>query len=196
MNREVPASSGHTDFGTEEFYWDPAAPEQSLQRAYAYETDFARDKICWYFVEAKKHEAPSKWIRALALVLFVLGGLCPLVHATGRVKEWGLPSWGYVCIALAAGVFYWDRIQGESSTWRRDTLTWLAMRRVLRDFQYDWVLSQEGEISARGEKLKAFRQKVESIIENEAKVWGAEDEQTLNEMAGQLSAQAAATNRR
>ena len=33
MNREVPASSGHTDFGTEEFYWDPAAPEQSLQRA-------------------------------------------------------------------------------------------------------------------------------------------------------------------
>jgi hypothetical protein len=172
MNREVPASGGDTDFGTEEFYWDPAAPEQSLQHAYAYETDFARDKICWYFVDAKRHETPSKWIRALALVLVVLASLCPLVHATGRVPGWRLPSWGYVFVALAAGLFYWDRMHGASSTWRRDTLTWIAIRRVLKDFQYDWVLSQAGDISARVERLKAFRQKVEAIIRERGKGLG------------------------
>jgi hypothetical protein len=196
MGRKIPASGSRADFGIEEFSWDPAAPEQSLQLAYASETDFARNKIYWYFDEAKKHEKLSKRIRALALVLFVLGGLCPLIDATGYVPGWRLPSWGYVTIALAAGIFYWDRIHGASSTWRRDTLTWIAIRRLLKDFQYDWVLPRGGESTARVERLKAFRQNVEAVIENEAKVWVAEDEQALNELAARFPAQPGSTTRR
>lgn len=157
MKRNVPDSRARADFGIEELGWDPAKPEQSLENAYKSETDFARNKISWYFEVAEQHKSRTKWIRNLVLALFVAGSLCPLIDATGFVPGWRLPSWGYVCIAVAAGMFFWDRILGASSGWRRDTLTWISIRQALTAFHYDWVLSREGEIPARVEKLKSFR---------------------------------------
>lgn len=180
-----------SEFGIDDFNWDAAKPEESLHNLYIRNVAFAKYKIRWYHGTSERHGRNSKRIRLWAIILLTLGSLCPLVAATklGSFTD-HLGAWGYVLIALAAGIFGLDRFYGISSTWTRDTSTWLAIRKTLVGFQHDWVLSLTQHPDSwpeRLELLKQFRQNIETAVVQECAAWAVDEERRLATLQNSLA---------
>jgi len=168
--------SGESDaeLGIEPVTWYRDDQNESLLALYEYDTKFARVKVRWYFVDRDKYGKCARWIRLAAIVLGTVGMLMPLIDAALQSKKLHLGPWGYVIIALAAGLFSIDRFSGLSWRWTRSTIIWVRLRRELAEFQHDWnmLMSQpQSNPQERSERLKVFRQNIETIIAQECKDW-------------------------
>jgi SMODS and SLOG-associating 2TM effector domain 2 len=185
----MPDEESDTDLGIEEVLWDSDDPNQSLQDRYNHDTNFARLKVKYYLRDAKKYGKYAGRIRLAAIVLGTAGVVMPLIDAALPPGTVHIGAWGYVVIALAAGLFSMDRFGGFSWKWTRSTIIWVTLRRQLAEFQHDWdilMLRRDSEVHGKKEeekqkeeklmvdrlaRLKDFRHSVEVIVAQECKEW-------------------------
>jgi len=94
--------------------------------------------IGWYDVHSNPKARVSRSLRFLALILAIVGGLCPLLPESA-LKFWGWPAkeWGYSLLALAAGTLLFDKAFGVSSSWMRFKLTQVQLEAALHRYRIE-----------------------------------------------------------
>jgi hypothetical protein len=173
-DRFMPHDESDAELGIERVPWDSDDPNKSLLGLYVHDTNFARVKVRWYLNDADKWGKRARRIRLVAIMLGTVGVVMPLIDAALAPSKVRIGAWGYVVLAVAAGLFSIDRFGGYSWRWTRSTIIWVALRRELAEFQHDWnMLMSQSDclVKERLARLKVFRQKVEAIISQECKDW-------------------------
>ena len=122
--------------------WIPDETKESLDSIYNWAIAKAEDQINWYQAKRGPKRSGSQWIRAISVCVVVLGALCPLIDAAAAsVFPTKLSQWGYVLLAVAAGLFSYDKYFGLSTGWVRYVQTEWALRKALTEFRYNWLLA-------------------------------------------------------
>ena len=97
------------------------------------------ESIQWYLIYKKWPKRLSQWVRVLAVLLFTLGGLAPLLNTYQPMAAYQLDHLGYIFIALGAAILGLNKFFGFSSTWVRYMKTQLALQSALEKFRQDWI---------------------------------------------------------
>lgn len=186
--------------------WDPSKQWESLIQLYSTTLKHGDSAVDWYRVNIRGKRAGSQVIRLLAILLFSVGALIPLVINIARIEgnqKWLLdPQWGYISFATAAAFLAADKFYGFSTGWVRYIKTQLALERALADLRYDWVIltakvanqqPNADQIQAIVQKLKEFVAFVRTQIEQETEAWVVEFQASLSDLTASLKAQTEAT---
>lgn len=186
--------------------WDPSKQWESLIQLYSTTLKQGDSAVDWYRVNIRGKRAGSQVIRLLAILLFSVGALIPLVINIARIEgdPKGLldPQWGYISFAAAAALLAADKFYGFSTGWIRYIKTQLALERALADLRYDWVIltakvtnqqPNADQVQAIVQKLKEFVDFVRTQIEQETEAWVVEFQASLSDLTASLKAQTEAT---
>jgi hypothetical protein len=152
----------------------------------------ARELLKYYPGNAREMGKISRRLRRAAVILGVLGGLCPLLPA-GLINE--LPDdlkamispLGFVLFALAAGAILLDQAFGYSSSWMRSRLTETELSKLIWSFE----IEVRGALSCAADKLSGddvnvilgrvsqFAAACQDTIVRETQTWIAENKAGL-----------------
>ena len=184
--------------------WITQSPAEGIRSLFAYVDKEASKAVSWY-ESAKRKKAPtSRLLRAFAIVLFVLGGLAPIVAglvgvetADKAAKMVIITQSGYVVLGVAAGLLAFDRYFGFSSGWIRYMTSLATIERLRAEFLFDWTrLLQEAPATIDvGTKLKflaraqAFQRGVSEIVEKETAAWVVEFQSSIADLEKVVQAQ-------
>jgi hypothetical protein len=157
--------------------WNHDKAKESLDKVYEWTI-----QIAWYEKKKKPNRILSQLIRFLSVLLAGIGALCPLIDATKIYEAFNFSQWGYVFLALAAGIAGFDYYFGCSSGWMRKIVTQVSLERVLKEFRYDWAILEatsfgngERDNSVAFLKLsKEFTTRTENLVKQETDAWVAE----------------------
>jgi hypothetical protein len=180
--------------------WKDADVENSLIELRQYVETAAQKQIDWYYAKMKRKAKMSSTLRFAAILLFVLGGLVPIIKATlpdSTIK--GIPfdfgQAGYLLIGVAAGCVGLDRFFGYSTGWIRYTTTAMAIEKSLEEYRLEWVLnmSKVGGNLPAGPQLEqliqtcaTFSLAIKSQVEQETKAWVTEFQSNLTQLEKDL----------
>ena len=145
---------------------DPAKVGQDLESLYRMVVDKASDAIGYYQGRKGPKRFWAQFIRFVAVILFTIAGLVPLVDATGlfnsrplvipenptpgqlkQIVEQNLSTVidsGQIALlfaAVAAALIGMDKFFGLSSSWTRFISAELSLQRSLDRFRMDWALA-------------------------------------------------------
>lgn len=177
--------------------WDSSDPVKSLDQLYKWAVRNAEGQIDWYVRKKRPKRIWSLSIRAMAIILAGLGALCPLLDATGLFQDKyaiALGEWGYVLLAIAAGVVGFDRYFGFSTGWMRYIVTQEALEKALKEFRFDWVVITGGQLTGSTstaptlnvpiciQKAKDFTAQVESLVRQETDAWVQEFQANITQL--------------
>jgi hypothetical protein len=138
----------------------------------------------------------------MAIVLFVLGGLAPIVagflhgdNTADRMVE--INQSGYLMLGLAAGLLAFDRYFGVSSGWIRDMTSLAGIERLRSEFMLDWtVMLQKAPTSIDAsavlpflERAQTFQKAVLEIVEKETAAWIVEFQSSVADLDKVVQAQ-------
>lgn len=137
----------------------------------------AIETIHWYLQRKRSRSRWSKVCRGTGIVLGLLGGLTPLIHAAGPdlMPE---PDWGFVLLGAAAGTVVSDRVFGFSSSWTRFMLAQAELQERLSEAQQLFLTWHATGGTADPKDLAALNKiaadlsgAVASIVRNETSTW-------------------------
>jgi hypothetical protein len=140
----------------------------------------AEGKIDWYRRKKEAKKRLSQWLRAVAIVVAVAGGVCPLVG--GIVGGLEFVKLGYVLLAVAGGFVLFDTLFGVSSSWMRYMSSAQRIERVRDSFRLEWAGRMAIASSGGGDDsqiellalLTRFVDDVHAIIREETDRWVGE----------------------
>jgi hypothetical protein len=195
----APASDGLLNLS-----WKENDIDASLLTLRRYVESEAQRQIDWYHAKCKMKSSVSTALRFAAILLFVLGGLVPIVKATLSPETFShlrfdFGQIGYLLIAIAAGCIAMDRFFGYSTGWIRYITTALALEKSLEEFRLEWarhIAKLRG--AAPGEMqldqliltCETFSLAIRSQVEQETHAWVAEFESNLSQLERDLQARA------
>lgn len=169
--------------------WNSDDQPASVKALYQWVVRNTQKQIQWYDGRRTPRRLIAQGVRGVALLLAMSGALCPLA-APAMNKYWQsqLPTMGYVFLAIGAAFATFDRYYGFSSSWMRFASTQLSLEILLREFQFDWILSQSQAFSAGTsiQKLKEFAGKVDSIVKQETDAWINDFKKNIDELEKML----------
>jgi hypothetical protein len=181
------------------FVWSKETPREQLNALYEVVVAKSKDSIGWYVRKKQWPSRMSRFFRALAIALIVIGGICPILQSTIPVAKGQTASglfgiafnnWGYLLLALGAASVLADRFGGFSTAWMRYITTHLKLDGLLQRFQLDWhIASLEIDLSenpkdparltALLEKLSTFAQESSALVNQETEAWVVEFQNQL-----------------
>ncbi|HUB80605.1 MAG TPA: SLATT domain-containing protein [Bryobacteraceae bacterium] len=184
--------------------WNEEDLESSLATLRRYVENEAQRQIEWYRSKRQRKASVSTALRFSAILLFVLGGLVPVVKATltpEAVSHLGFDfgQVGYLLIAIAAGCVAMDRFFGYSTGWIRYMTTGLALEKSLEEFRLEWArhmaklrgeAPREAELDQLILTCESFILAVRAQVEQETHAWVAEFESNLAQLERDLAARA------
>jgi hypothetical protein len=190
-------------------------------RALEYIRQYAEKKILaewsWYHDKKQFNAGRSQWIRWLALVFTIVGGLIPLLIAlfSGRPEwPWFMTAFGairigqigYLVLAIAAGFILMDRYFGYSTAWMRYIVAMQTIEKAREGFRLDWtVLARRLPLVTAGtpeqtELLERMIQRARALIlevkdasEKETQAWIVEFQSSLSQLEKDLKTKMDAT---
>ncbi|MCA9773065.1 MAG: SLATT domain-containing protein, partial [Myxococcales bacterium] len=180
--------------------WDDEHRAASLAQVYAFAETLARETIGWYFKKKSWPKRFSRLLRFAAIALVALGGLDPVLKASGFgicdliPPLAGAPvceaDWGYLAFALAGAAILFDRFFGVSTGWMRSVTTALAIQRRLRAFQLEWntlaaklsTPPSAGEVAVALDAVHRFTESVMAEVQRETEAWVSEFRSNLAEL--------------
>jgi hypothetical protein len=156
----------------------------------------AEADIRWYEKHARKKAFASRTCRYLGILLGVAGGLCPLLPvsfvagwlaAEPMQVEVGIKSFGFILLALAAGIVLLDRVFGYSASWMRYKLAQMKLEYALERYriQTSGILAADGDspdselATAVFRATEEFSTTVSGIVLNETEAWISEHDAGL-----------------
>lgn len=184
--------------------WKAPDIDDSLTVLRHYVESEAQRQIDWYHAKLKVKASVSMALRFVAILLFVLGGLVPIVKATMTPESvarlhFDFAQTGYLLIAIAAGCVGMDRFFGYSTGWIRYITTALALEKSLEEFRLEWVrhiaklrgaAPSEGELDGMILTCETFSLAIRCQVEQETHAWVAEFESNLAQLERDLQARA------
>jgi len=184
--------------------WKDLDIDSSLAVLRGYVESEAQRQIDWYFRKMKVKSQMSTALRFVAIVLFVSGGLVPILKATlTRDTLTKLPfdfaEAGYLLIGIAAGSIALDRFFGYSTGWIRYMTTALAIDKSLEEFRLEWArnlaklrggLPNETQLDQLLLTCETFSLAIRSQVEQETKAWVVEFQTTLAQLETHLQSKA------
>src|SRR3954447_14255024 len=172
--------------------WSPAKRAASLETLFRWCEGRAVNSANWYVVNKKAKANWSKALRVTAVLFLIAGGAIPVI---ALATDDGIKSeWGFLALALGAGVVLLDRSFGYSSSWTRYMTTATRIQRRVTKFQAEWSAQTAllgdsvaddlllGSIKLAREFLDDFR----AIVEAETEQWATEFDSQLRELQGLL----------
>ena len=184
--------------------WKELDVDTSLATLREYVENEAQRQIDWYHAKRKVKASVSTGLRFVAILLFVLGGLVPIVKATlapETIRRIGFDfgQTGYLLLAVAAGCVAMDRFFGYSSGWIRYVTTALALEKSLEEFRLEWARyiaklrggqPNESELDQLIRTCETFNLAIRGQIEQKTKAWVTEFENNLSQLGRDLEAKA------
>jgi len=184
--------------------WKELDVDDSLATLREHVENEAQRQIDWYHAKRKVKASISTGLRFVAILLFVLGGLVPIVKATlapETIRRIGFDfgQTGYLLLAVAAGCVAMDRFFGYSSGWIRYVTTALAQEKSLEEFRLEWARCiaklrgrqpNESELDQLIRTCETFNLAIRGQIEQETKTWVTEFENNLSQLGRDLEAKA------
>ena len=184
--------------------WKDSDVENSLSVLYQYTEDAAQKQLQWYWDKKRAKARMSMLLRFVAIVLFAVGGLVPIVKATLPVAvaarfPFDFGQAGYLLIGIAAGCLGLDRFFGYSTGWIRYITTAMAIEKALDEFRLDWARNMArmrgapptaDQLEAMIRTCAAFSLVIKSQVEQETKAWVAEFQSNLSQLEKDLAAKA------
>lgn len=184
--------------------WKDADIENSLRELRQYAEIEAQKQIGWYYAKKISKARMSSTLRFIAIVLFVFGGLVPIIKATlpattTATLPFDFGQAGYLLIGVAAGCVGLDRYFGYSTGWIRYITTAMALEKSLEEYRLEWTQQMA---KARGntptaEQLEEliqtcakFSLAIKSQVEQETKAWVTEFQSNLAQLEKDLQARA------
>jgi hypothetical protein len=169
----------------------------------------ALEAVGWYYAKKRSKNIWSRWLRFWAISFTVLGGLVPILAATGIVEavfrhfynvsdskdmqlaELHFNQFGYVLIGLAAGCVAFDRFFGFSTNWMRYLGAAMRIETARIKFCFEWEhlvaplagkdpgTEQVGELL---EVIEKFSLAIREAIEQETSAWISEFQTNLSQL--------------
>ena len=184
--------------------WKDADVDSSLSALHQYVEDQARKQIQWYWAKKRTKAGMSMFLRFVAIILFVLGGLVPIVKATLPAAvvarfPFDFGQSGYLLIGIAAGCVGLDRFFGYSTGWIRYVTTAMAIEKSLEEFRFEWsrnMAKMRGasptaeQLDALIQTCTAFSLAIRNQVEQETKAWVVEFQSNLSQLEKELQAKA------
>ena len=96
----------------------------------------------WYLKHQKWMKRLSKLIRLLAIILFGLGGLIPMINALllENQSDLRIMNLSYIAIATAGTLLLLNKFFGFSSGWIRFITTQMEIKRMITEFELRWKI--------------------------------------------------------
>ncbi len=184
--------------------WKEAHVDSSLCALHRYVEDQARMQIEWYWNKKRSKARMSMVLRFAAIILFVLGGLVPIVKATlpatvAAMFPFDFGQSGYLLIGIAAGCLGLDRYFGYSTGWIRYVTTAMAIEKSLEEFRFEWSRNMakmrgapptQEQLDALIQTCTAFSLAIRNQVEQETKSWVVEFQTNLSRLEKDLEAKA------
>lgn len=184
--------------------WKEPEIDNSLTILRRYVESEAQRQIDWYFRKMKVKSKVSTALRFVAIALFVLGGLAPILKAILapdilKKLPFDFGETGYLLIGIAAGCVALDRFFGYSTGWIRYITTALAIEKSLDEFRMEWArhtaklrgeLPNEIQLDELLLTCETFSLAIRSQVAQETKVWVVEFENNLAQLEKDLHARA------
>jgi hypothetical protein len=184
--------------------WNDADVANSLSALHQYVEDQARKQLQWYWDKRRAKANMSMCLRFLAIVLFVLGGLVPIVKATLPAAvvakfPFDFGQAGYLLIGVAAGGMGLDRFFGYSSGWIRYITTAMAIEKSREEFRLEWTRNMAKmrgapptpeQLETLIQTCAGFSLAIKSQVEQETKAWVVEFQNNLSQLEKDLQAKA------
>jgi SMODS and SLOG-associating 2TM effector domain 2 len=184
--------------------WKDTDVENSLSVLDQYVEDQAQKQLQWYWDKKRAKAHMSMFLRFLAIILFALGGLVPIVKATLPAAvvakfPFDFGQAGYLLIGVAAGAMGLDRYFGYSTGWIRYVTTAMSIEKSLEEFRLEWTrnLAKQRGTQPTPEQLEtliqtsaAFSLAIKSQVEQETKAWVVEFQTNLIQLEKDLQAKA------
>jgi hypothetical protein len=144
----------------------------------------AEKNINWYRTKQKPKQQLSHFVRCIALLLVIVGGLCPLLP---EISNLDASRYGYVFLAAGGGLLLFDKLFGLSSSWMRFMAAAQEIEALLDAFRVDWACEESklnapenrSEIDPRFQLVKDFLVNMHAIIERETNEWKSEFQKSV-----------------
>ena len=177
-------------------------PQDAIHALFCFANDQAKSVTAWYQGAKGGKAMLSRGLRGLAIVLFVIGGLAPIVagflhgdNTADRMVE--INQSGYLMLGLAAGLLAFDRYFGVSSGWIRYMTSLAGIERLRSEFMLDWtVMLQKAPTSIDAsavlpflERAGTFQKAVLEIVEKETAAWVVEFQSSVADLDKVVQAQ-------
>ena len=133
----------------------------------------------WYDRKASERGRQSRLLRIFAVILVVLGGLCPLLPESMGAEF--MQPYGYLLLAVAAGFVVIDRAFGVSTSWMRYRMAHMRIDREQSLFQLsvDTSLARMTSPDSNRQALvrdvidttREFLARIEELVVEETEAW-------------------------
>ncbi len=184
--------------------WKDSDVENSLVELRRYVESEAQRQIDWYYAKKTRKARVSIVLRFTAIVLFVLGGLVPIIKATLPADviaklPFDFGQAGYLLIGVAAGCVGLDRFFGYSTGWIRYITTGMSIEKSLEEYRMEWARNiarlrgappNEEQLDQLIQICQTFSLAIKSQVEQETKAWVAEFQSNLTQLEKDLQAKA------
>ena len=184
--------------------WKESDVENSLNALRQYVESEAQKQIDWYYAKKRKKAAMSSALRFISIILFVMGGLVPIIKATLPASAtakfpFDFGQAGYLLIGVAAGCMGLDRFFGYSTGWIRYITTAMAIEKSLEEYRLEWAraMCKIHGVHPTDEQLEEliqissmFSLAIKSQVEQETKTWVTEFQSNLAQLERDLEAKA------
>jgi hypothetical protein len=153
---------------------DQKSPD--LCMLYDYAVAAAGRNISWYRTKKKPTQRLCLFVRCAALLLAIVGGLCPLLPKLDASR------YGYILLAAGGGLLLFDKLFGLSSSWMRFMAAAQEIEALLDEFRVDWA-SEKSKLTTpattsdgdpRYQLIRDFLVGMHAIIQRETNEWKAE----------------------
>jgi hypothetical protein len=180
--------------------WKDSDIDSSLKILCRFVESAAQAELGWYERKRKIRAQISTTLRFAAILLFVFGGLVPIVKATlspesMRSIPFDFGQAGYLFIGIAAGCVGMDRFFGYSTGWIRYSTTALALEKSLDEFRMEWARDiaklrgaapDENQLDRLILTCETFVVAIREQVEQETKAWIVEFQGTLAQLEKDL----------
>jgi hypothetical protein len=183
-----------------------------LEQVRIYAEKQIESEIDWYRRNVRGTRFCSRSFRAVAIIFTTMGGLVPVLKSTGafdllavrwtwlEAGNFDVGQLGYVFLAIAGGVAFFDRFFGFSTAWMRYIAAMCALERVREMFRLEWVSISRPRVGAvddtAGRLLDVAKRlvlKAKELSERETEAWIQEFRMNLAQLEKDLRAQVEAS---
>ena len=182
--------------------WQTGNTQKCLDELRQYVERDVEAAIDWYYAKKPWKAWASQLLKFTTLLATGLGGLLPIVSATGffaggrsgsdrQIHDLQVNQIGYLCFGLAAALLAFDKYFGYSTGWMRYITTAMSLETLLRNFRLDWARSTAAlaGVTPSGAVLEKLLQKIEdfciaarTLVEKETQAWVMEFQTNLSQL--------------
>jgi hypothetical protein len=173
-------------------FWDENEANSQINDLYDITLSHVNSTIEWYAKKSNVKAGWARYIRAIAIFLFIGSCIMPYISSMTNNNVAALYL-GYIFAGLGGGILLFDKHFGFSSSWIRYILTKMALESLGKTFIERWLVISLRErplninrFSILIESLITFQKEFNAIVKSETELWAREFQETGVELAKAL----------